>query len=312
MMTPREIIAEAWAITGREQSLRRWGFVSAMFETLLSLKLGIYQAYFFYELVMRGDTPGFFDVEIALYHALPFWVFLTIIITFILMVTIEFFMPSICQGAIIGLAAKSFRKEEVKGGLVLGLYNFFPLFIIRELFFFSRTSTTITIISLIIRYIDDPLRAPAITIVIILWFLSTILKFLSSFGEEAVVIRKTSVFIAIGRSFKLLISNLSHVMFLVLLLLVISVRILLNAAMMLIIPGIVIGLALGMANFFSPAFSYSVAGIVGVGLVLGASYFFAYLHVFKQTVWTITYLLFSEKKDLDIIVADEGGGGETH
>ena len=307
-MTPREIIAEAWAITGREQSLRRWGFTSSLFETLLNLKLVVYQVYFFYEFVFRGGAPGFFDVEIAIYHALPFWGFLTIIIIFILMVVIEFFMPSLCLGAIIGLAAKSFRKEEVKGGLVLGIYNFFPLFAARELFVFSRITTTITVVSLILRYVDDPLKMPAVIAVIGLWLLSSVLRFFSSFAEEAIVIRKTPLFTAIGRSFKMLLSNLSHVMFLILLLLVISVRIVINAIMVLIIPSVVIGLAFLLANFLSNEVSYTIAGIVGVALVLIASYFFAYLHVFKQTVWTITYMIFSEKKDLDIIVADEGGG----
>lgn len=311
-MTPREIIAEAWAITGREPSLRRWGFTSSFFETLLNLKLVVYQVYFFYELVMLGETPGFFDVEIALYHALPFWVFMSIIIAFILMVVIEFFMPHVCLGAIIGLAAKSFRREEVKGGLVLGLYNFFPLFAVREIFFLSRTTTVITAISLMIRYIDGDVKVPLIITLIVLWALSNVLKFLSSFAEEAIVIRKTPIFTAMGRSFKMLISNLGHIVFLVLLMVVISVRVLINAVMVLVIPAIVVGLAVLLANFFSTTLSYSVASVVGVLLVIGASYFFAYLHVFKQTVWTITYLQLSEHKDLDIIVADEGGGNESH
>ncbi len=311
-MTPREIIAAAWAITGREKSLRRWGFTSSLFETLLNVKLVVYQIYFFYELAFLGNTPGFFDVEIAMYHALPFAVFATIVISFLLLVVIEFFMPHICIGAIIGLAAKSFRGEEVKGGLVLGLYNFFPMFAVRELFFLARTTTVITAISLIIRYIDHPLKIPSIITLVILWIFSNILKFFSNFAEEAIVIRKSHVFTGIARSFKLLISNMSHIMFLVLLLLVISVRVLINAVMVLLIPAAAIGLGVLLANFFSHALSYSIAAFVGLGLVVGASYFFAYLHVFKQTVWTITYLQLSEQKDLDLIVADEGGGGAQH
>ena len=36
-------------------------------------------------------------------------------------------------------------------------------------------------------------------------------------------------------------------------------------------------------------------------LVATGSYFFAYVTVFKQTVWTITYLELSQIKDLDVI-----------
>jgi hypothetical protein len=303
-MTPREIIAEAWAITGREPRLRHWGFASSFFETLLNVKLVTYQTYFFYEFFIRGGMPGFFDVEIALYHALPHWLFFTIIIAFGLMVVIEFFMPHICLGAIIGLAAKSYRKEEVKGGLVLGLYNFFPILGIRELFFLSRTTMVITVTSLMLRYIDNPLKFPSIAVLITLWMISSILRFFSSFAEEAVVIRKAPLFDAIGKSFKLLLSHLGHVIFLVLLLVVISVRILINAVMVLLIPAIIVAVGVLLANVFSPTLSYPIASIVGFLLVIAASYFFAYLHVFKQTVWTIAYLELSDKKDVDIIVGE--------
>ena len=36
-------------------------------------------------------------------------------------------------------------------------------------------------------------------------------------------------------------------------------------------------------------------------MIFGASYFFAYLHVFKQTVWTLTYIELSSRKEQDII-----------
>ncbi|TSC78698.1 MAG: Uncharacterized protein G01um101425_988 [Candidatus Peregrinibacteria bacterium Gr01-1014_25] len=311
-MTPREIIARAWAITGHETSLRRWGFTSSFLETLLNVKLVMYQTYFFYEYFMSGGTPGFFDVEVALYHVLPFWFFLTIVITFLVMVVIEFFMPHLCLGAIIGLAAKAYRGEEVKGGLVLGVYNFFPIFAVREIFFLARTTTTITAISLILRYIDHPLKAPSVITLILLWAVSNILRFLTSFAEEAIVIRKSHIFSAMGRSFKLFLSHLGHLMFLVLLMLVISIRVIINAIIVLLIPALVLGLGLLLATFLSMTLSVVLATITGFGLIVGASYFFAYLHVFKQTVWTITYLELSKHKDIDLIVADEGGGGGHH
>ena len=63
-MTPRQIIAEAWAITRREWLLRRWGCTSSLFELLLSIKLIGYQVYFLYEYFWGDGKAGFFDVEI--------------------------------------------------------------------------------------------------------------------------------------------------------------------------------------------------------------------------------------------------------
>lgn len=298
-MTPREIIAEAWKITTEKKALRRWGFTSAFFETLLNVKLLIYQTYFAYEQLYKGGQAGFFDVEIWLYRMVDPAVFWTIAVLFCLLVVVEFFMPHLCLGAIIGLSAKAYRKEELKGGLVLGLYNFFSIFTLHEIPILSKFTTLITVLSLMIRYIDGNVKYSAMIAAILLFCFSNIVKFFLSFAEEDVVIRKANVFEAMGRSFKLIVSHLGHIMFLLILLFVISLRIVLNALTILIIPGIVVGLGVVLTTFLSHSISYSIAGIVGFALVIVASYFFAYLHVFRQAVWTLTYLELRAKKDLD-------------
>lgn len=301
-MTPRELIAEAWAIVSREKLIRRWAFASSLLQTLFSLKLLIYQVYFAYTYFFLGEGAGFFDIEIMLFHSIPFGVFLTLAILFILLIVVELLLPHICHGAIVGLAAKSFRGESMKGGLVLGLYNFFPIFGIHEFLVLASTSMAITISSLILRYVSAPLSYWSIGMLLILFCISNVLKFFFSFGIEAIVIEKKGVIEAIGRSFKLIVSHLAHVMFLLLLLFVIAIRIALNVAMVIIIPGLVIGLGSVLTFFLSPLISYSIAGTVGVALIIVASYFFAYIQAFKYTVWTITYLELMKEKDLDVIL----------
>ena len=301
-MTPREIIAEAWAITRREKALRRWGFTSTFLETLLSLKLLLYQTYFAYEFFYVGEKAGFFDIEFRLYDQIPHALFWTFIGLFVLLVLIELVVPSFCTGVLIGLAAKSYRKEPVRGGMVLGLYNFAPMLVIHEMFLLGSLTNVVTCISVVVRYIDDPLRIPTIWMIFVFYLTSNFLQFFANFAPEAVVIRKMSVFDAVGKSFKLIVSYLSHVMFLILLLFVISLRILMNAAMVLVVPGVTIGVGLLLATFLPLAVSYSIAGVVAMALIVLASYFFSYIHVFKQTVWTIAYLELSDRKDLDVII----------
>lgn len=300
-MTPREIIAEAWAITRREKSLRRWGMTQALLETLLDLKLFSYQAYFLWE-YMQGKQSGFFDIEILLYDAVPFWFFLTFIIALTLLVVVELFIPHMAQGAIIGLAAKSYRGDELKGGFLLAIYNFVPLFAIHEIFVLASATTAITVISLILRYVDGSFHVPLIIVIALLWGLSNVIKFFASFAEPAVVVRRVSVFTALGQSFQLIVGYLGHVMFLLLLLFVISIRIIINLVTVLLIPGIAMGVGFLLAFFLPTALSVMIAVIISIGLVLLASYFFANLHVFKETVWTIAYLELSKKKDLSVIL----------
>ena len=301
-MTPREIIAKAWAMTKREKLLRRWGFTSALLQTLLNVKLLIYQSWFFYLYVIKGETISFFAMEELFLEFMPAGAAWTLIITIFAMVAIELVFPHFAQGAIIGLAAKSHTKQEVNGGLVLALYNFLPIFVIHEIFVLGGISTVVTIASLMIRYGPggDFILLP-LGLLGFFWVFSNILKFFSAFAEEAVVIHKLGPFAAVGKSIKLIISHLGHVVFLFILLFVISLRILINIVMILVVPAIVVGIGLLLAEFLSPALSYGIGSLIGLVLVIIASYFFAYLTVFKQTVWTITYLELSSLKDLDII-----------
>ncbi|MBM3231491.1 hypothetical protein FJZ28_04160, partial [Candidatus Peregrinibacteria bacterium] len=258
--------------------------------------------WFFYLYVIKGETISFFAMEEFLLEFMPAPAAWTIIITIFVMIAIELVFPHFAQGAIIGLAAKSHLKQEVKGGLVLALYNFLPIFIVHEVLILSGLSTIVTVISLMIRYgPEGTLLLLPIGMVIFLWVFSNIIKFLASFAEEGIVIHKLGPFESVGKSIKLIISHLGHVFFLFILLFVISLRILINILMIVLIPGIVLGVGLLLTQVLSPALSYSIGCVIGLALVAAASYFFAYLMVFKQTVWTITYLELSSLKDLDVI-----------
>lgn len=303
-MTPREIIAEAWAITTREAPLRRWGFFSSLLETLFLAKLVIYQSWFLYSF-LQGNPIGFFDDVIWLSQHVSTTALFSIVGTFLFLLVLEWILPNFAKGAIVGLAAKSYRKEEVKGGLVLAVYNFFPMFGIHEMFFLASLPTTITICSVLMRYISGDVKYYMIAIILLFWLFTNLLKFMASFAEPAVVIQRVSVFNAIGQSFKLILSYLGHVMFLWLLLCVISIRVAFNTVIVLFIPAIALGVGFVLTNVFAVSLEATAiaAVIIGLILILIASYFFAYLHVFRDAVWTITY--FELKKQRDLVLIEE-------
>ncbi|PIR48538.1 hypothetical protein COU80_02390 [Candidatus Peregrinibacteria bacterium CG10_big_fil_rev_8_21_14_0_10_55_24] len=304
-MTPREIIAKAWTITKSERQVRRWGYVSAVLETLLNLKLLIYQVWFLISYI-EGNPIGFFTVEATLMEHVPFGFFITFIVVLIIAIIIEWLFPNMAKGAIIGLAAKAHTKEEVKGGLVLAVYNFFPIFAIHEIFFLGRFTTVITLISLLLRYAGG-LAPVGIGMLLLFYVLSLVLGFFCIFGEEAIVIsrdednKKLSIGQALKASFKLVISYLGHVVFLLLLSFVILLRVFLNLIMAILIPGIAIGISFLFTLFLPHIVAWSIGGVLAVILIGAASYFFAYLTVFKQTIWTLTYMELSKLKELDLI-----------
>lgn len=297
-MTPREIIAEAWALSKREKGIRRWGFFSSFFETLLTVKLIGYQLYFL-NAYLNGHKVGLVDDFEWMYYNLPLWLTITVITTFGILLLIEFIIPNMAAGAIIGLSAKAHIKQKTDGGTVLALYNFFPILGVHETLVLSSWTMALSACSLILRYIGGAnARLLMLGFVIFFWFLSNILKFFFSFAPSAIVIDRQGVFHAMGTSFKLVIGYLGQVMFLVLLLFAISLRVLFNTAAILLIPAIMVGTGLLLAHVFSPLISFAVAAGLGMVLIVIASYFFGYLHVFQEAVWTITYMELSKRQDL--------------
>ncbi len=301
-MTPREIIARAWTITREQRGIRWWGYTSSFFETLLHLKMLMYQTYFFWSYFIAGNAIGFFEIEGIIFRSVPFPVFAGVVTFFLILIVIELFVPSFCLGAVIGLGAKAHRKEKMEGGCVLALYNFFPLFVLKEIVILSSLSIAITFTSIILRYGGSPSMVTFLLSALwLLWLFSVILKFLMSFSEEAVVIRKIGIFEAMGRSFKLIISHLSKIVFLLVLLFVISMRIIINAVMALLLPALVIGFAFLFSTFLSGTVTAILTILIALILVALSSYLFAYLEVFKQTAWTITFLELSKLKEMDVI-----------
>ena len=302
-MSPREIIAKAWAITVKEGSIRKWGFVSAFVETLHNAKLFAFQAWLLYSYFWLQDPISLLSIGKSLFDNLPTWLVITIYVIFIIVFIIEWLFPHLAKGAIIGLAAKSYNKEDVKGGFVLGLYNFWPIFAIHELLFLSSLTTAITLCSFSLRYGAEA-SIPGVGIILSLWALANILEFFWIFSEEAVVIRKTGIRGAISKSFKLVISHIGHIVFLFLLLFFIFLRIIANLLMIILVPAIVMGVGVLMAFVIPKVIGYSIAAVLGIVIIFLASYFFAYLEVFRQTVWTLTYIELSKLKELDVIEED--------
>ena len=72
-------------------------------------------------------------------------------------------------------------------------------------------------------------------------------------------------------------------------------------AMVLLIPGIVIGIGFLLSLIFSQFLTIIIGLVLGLILVGLASYLFAYIEVFGQTVWTLTYIELSKLKELDVI-----------
>jgi hypothetical protein len=309
-MSPRELIAEAWHITRNyRRILLPWGITDACVLLLAAIEFASYQGYVLYAYFRTGENPSFgstLQLSMEFLNRHPVWavsLLLTISIHFLLWLLI----PRLATGALIGLAAKIRCRDEPRGGLVLGLYNFLPLLELAAALGLIGGKTLFTLWSAIIRYMEgDAALFVTTALLLVFWALSFIFHFFFTFAEEAIVIRKAGVFSALAQSFKLVLSYLSKVVLILLLLTVIILRIILNALVILFIPSLVLGLGLLLARFLPEGVSFGISGGLGLLSLLFASYFLGYITVFKHTVWTITYLELSKEPELDVIVKHAG------
>lgn len=298
-MNPREIIAQAWVYTMKEGGMRRWGFAASFIETLLSVQLVSYQAWLLYSYI-NGTPINYVTIQQQVVEYIGLGGLIAMLVTLGLIWVGGWLFPHLARGAIIGLAAKCHRKEAVEGGLVLGVYNFFSIFAVHQLLILSGLTTVVSLASIALRF-GGSIAPIAIIGILILWAFTLLLEFFWIFSEEAIVIHKIGVRPAIRKSVKLVISHLGHIVFLMLLLFFIILRIVGNLIMVILVPGITIGIGFALTQLLSPIISYSIAGVLGILIVGIASYFFAYIDVFRQTVWTLTYMELSKLKELDII-----------
>jgi len=306
-MTPRELIAEAWHITRKHRRiLLPWGALDALILMIWAIGFVSYQAYVLSTFFTTGENPSWLSTFQVIGEvlgnspALSITFFTLAIIYGIFWIVI----PRFAVGALIGLAAKIHTGDEPKGGLVLGVFNFFPLLELAVALGLISGKALLAAWSVIIRYMGGTAALFGTTaLLLIFWAISFFFHFLFTFAEEAIVIRKLGVFRSLGHSFKLVLSYLKKVVLIFVLLLVIILRIVINALIILLIPSIVMGVGLLLAQVLPSAVSFGISGGIGLIALLFACYFLGYITVFKHTVWTITYIELSKERELDLIDA---------
>lgn len=301
-MSPRDLIAEGWRITTTQRKLLKWGMVETF---ILTVHAGIvipYQTYVLSAYVRDGTVKGIFDVLQELRALLPTAVFILLLVLLGILLLLKITFPTMATGALIGLAAKIHKGEEPKGGLALACFNFMPLLELRATFFILSPFLFVTVSSIMIRYMGGfPTFLSLSPLILILWLASLAIHFLFAFAEEAIVVHKVGVFRAIGKSFRLVISYLTHVLLLAILLFVLTLRVLVNAFVAVLIPALIVGIGLLLTTFLPHSVSFTLSSIVGVTALVFTSYFLGYITILKNTVWTIAYMELAREKPLDLI-----------
>ena len=311
-MNRKQIIGEAWEFTQDNKKMIFWyAFVPSLISILAGIIYLLYQFYAFKSsAIFENWNRSFTYVVITqvtdiLKNNIDSIV--PLIVTVVIIALLYFFVPSICQGAIIQLIARKRNKIDVKtkDGIRYGLFSFLPMF---EYATMVKTFSVISLLgnaSFVLRNLGWDLFFMLLPIMILFLVAGLIMSVLFTYSEFFIVIDNKKVIEAITKSCILVVKHLEDTILISILMIIISVRIVLQILFVLLIPALLIALV----------YAFSLISLEGVGIVLGliagvillyiASYLTATVHVFASTVWTLTFLELTSTPELTARGAEE-------
>lgn len=303
-MNSRHVIAKAWEFTKNNKPLMWWyAFVPSILTTLIGILYMLYQFFAFKSSPLFDDAEksfladvistiaGFFDKHIN-------WLVPAIIITIIILIFYAL-LPTLCQGGLIQIIAKKYKGEEVKtsDGIPFGMLVFLPLLEYHLLIKSFSIISLFTEAAFLLRNLGTGAMKTFLPVFILATIIGLILTLIFTYSEFFIVLDKKPVLKAMGRSAKLVVIGWQHTLLIAILMLIISVRVIINIIAVLLVPAMIFftaGLAatLTMANI-----GIAIGILFGLFGLFVASYFTGILNVFANAVWTFTFLeLMNEKR----------------
>lgn len=304
-MDYKKIIAESWAYTQKNRRLIVWfGFFPSILTTTVGVGYIAYQIFAFKTSWMFDDAK-----ESSLFQVVNFiWEFIKAHVTWtvpLVVLAIIFFIlymlfPTIAKASAIQMIARNRngQKAGVGTGLRHGIMSFLPLFeyhlLIKTFSFFA----ILIEVSFVVRNLGPAIFRLLLPAFIIFIFISLLLTLLFTYTDFFIVIDDKKVFESMKESGKLVINHWQSTFLVTILMIIIGVRIIIQAFIVLAIPGIII-LVSGYIATIALQVTGLIAGLIigGIALII-ASYLNGIVDVFSYTVWTFTFLALTSEKQL--------------
>jgi len=304
-MDYKKIIVDSWIYTQSNKRLIFWfGFIPSLLTTTVGILTIAYQIFAFKKSYLFGDEEGS-----ALKEVLSFmWDFVNqhltwtvpMIIVAAIFGVLYFLFPTLARAASLQMIArhKSGQEAGLGTGLKYGIMSFLQLFeyhmIIKTFSFFSL----LTEMSFVVRNLGPVLFKLLLPVFLIMIIISFALTLLFTYTDFFIVIDGKAVFDSMKASAKLVVLSWKHTFLITILMLLIGVRIFIQAIMVFAIPALIILVTGYIATVTLPATGLIVGGIVGLICLFLASYLNGVIDIFSYTVWTYTFLDLTSEKHL--------------
>ena len=315
-MNYKQLIADSWGYTQNNKKIIFWfGFFPALFTTTVGVGYMVYQFFAFKTSFLFSDEEHSFlyDVVEVLWGFAKThlsWT-LPIIIFAILFVISYMLIPTLAKASAIQSIARSKngQKSGVSIGLRHGIMSFLKLFeyhsLIKTFAFFS----ILLEMSFVIRNLGVGIFKILLPIFILYMVIGLILTLLFTYSDFFIVIDDDGVFESMKKSAKLVVMHWKYTFLITMLMIIIGVRIFIQAILVFLIPALIILITGYFVTIALQGIGIIVGGLVGIVALVLAAYLNGIVDVFAYSVWTHTFLELSSEKELsarEVLVDDIG------
>lgn len=223
-----------------------------------------------------------------------------LIVVGIIVAIIYLLLPTLARAGAIQMIARNRHGQEanVGTGLRYGIMSFLQLFeyhlLIKTFAFFS----ILIEIAFVLRNLGPVIFKVLSPLFIILLCISLLLTLLFTFADFFIVIDDLPIFESMKKSAKLVIMNWKHTFLITVLMMIIGIRIVIQAVFVFLIPTIIIVVGGYLASVAMPVTGIIIGGIIGLAALISAAYLNGIVDIFSYTVWTFAFLQLSEEKEL--------------
>lgn len=305
-MDYKAVIKDAWILAKEDRRLFWWwAFVPSIITIIYGVGAFLYQVLAMrYAPVLGTSDKSFMSMlgELAMQflntNTSIGIVFIVITAVFIL---IYLTYPTFCQASLIQLIARIRNKQEVNmvDGITYGALGFLKLFEYHLVIkFFSFINLIVWAMFILRNFGMDaftffiiPLSFFAIIVFIVMLFLT--------YADFYIVIDDMGVIKSIGRSMRLVVRQWRHTLLILILMMIISLRIILNIVLVLLVPTLIFMAFGAMAALTLAKIGMVIGAVVGLAALFFAAYLTGVLEVFANAVWVFSFLELTE-------------AGETH
>lgn len=314
-MDYRQLIKDSWQYTQQNKQLIVWfGFIPAILTTTVSIGYLAYQFFAFKKSWVFDHPEGSFleDVLSFIWEFVNTHLSWTVPLIIVAVVLGIFYMlfPTLAKASAIQKIARNRNGQEagLGTGLKYGLISFLPLFeyhlLIKTFAFFS----IMVEMSFVLRNLGPVIFKLLLPVFLLFIVISFLLTLFFTFTDFFIVIDGIGVFDSMKKSGRLVFMHWKHTFLITLLMIIIGIRVIIQAFMVFFIPMIIILVTGYIATVALPVTGILVGGIVGVIALIVASYLNGIVDIFSYSVWTFTFLELTGEQETsarDVVLKDD-------